>query len=89
MIHHLRKHQILLNRMNALRDLRVKDKPFHGAAAIANARNGVVIDNGAGFGDGGAGEALEEGGGLVGVIQQLITPSDGISVGLINTCGWG
>jgi hypothetical protein len=77
MIHHLRKHRILPNRMNALRDLRVKDEPFRGAAAIANARNGVVIDNGAGFWDGGAGGALEEGRGLVGVIQQSITPSEG------------
>jgi len=40
--------------MNAPLDLRVEDE-LSGAAAVANARNRVVIDSGAGPGDGGAG----------------------------------
>jgi len=39
--------------MNAPRDLRVEDELLSGAAAVANARNAVVVDSGAGPGDGG------------------------------------
>jgi hypothetical protein len=51
--------------MNAPLDLRVEDE-LSGAAAVANARNRVVIDSDAGPGDGGAGG---EGGSLVKVMQ--------------------
>jgi hypothetical protein len=55
--------------MNAPHDLRVEDELLSGAPAIANARNGVVIDSGAGPGDGGARGEPEEGGRLVQVMQ--------------------
>jgi hypothetical protein len=50
-------------------DLRVEDELFSGAAAVANARNAVVIDSGAGPGDGGSRGEPKEGGSLVEVMQ--------------------
>jgi hypothetical protein len=69
MIQHLRNRRILPHCMNAPRDLRVEDELLSGAAAVANARNAVVIDSGAGPGDGGAGGEPKEGGSLVEVMQ--------------------
>jgi len=50
-------------------DLRVEDELLSGAAIIANARNAVVIDSGAGPGDVGARGEPKEGGSLVEVMQ--------------------
>jgi hypothetical protein len=50
-------------------DLRVEDELLSGAAIVANARNAVVIDSGAGPGDGGARGEPKEGGSLVEVMQ--------------------
>jgi hypothetical protein len=78
--------------MNAPHDPRVEDELLSGAAAVANARNRVVIDSGARRGDGGAMGEPEEGGRLVQVMQQSITPSqsvwvEGISGDLIDVQG--